>query len=118
MAISYEDRWIRCDDTGIAVRGYYFPWGTKHIHYADVRALSVIDLGAFSGRGRVWGTANPRYWASLDPGRPRKKVGVVLDLGGRVKPLLTPDDPGSFEATVRAHTDLPPSTGPAGPKFI
>ena len=95
---SYADRWIRCTDTGIAVRGYYFPWGTKHIPYGAVRGTERVDLSAARGRARIWGTANPGYWASFDPGRTRKKQAVVLDLGTKVRPFLTPDDPDAFEA--------------------
>jgi hypothetical protein len=27
----YRDRWIECLADRIQIRGYYFPWGTKHI---------------------------------------------------------------------------------------
>ncbi|MGH2864990.1 MAG: hypothetical protein ACRDJX_07035 [Solirubrobacteraceae bacterium] len=62
-------------------------------------------MGALTGRGRIWGTANPRYWANLDPARPRKRVGFVLDLGRPVRPFLTPDDPDAFEAALSSHSD-------------
>ncbi len=103
---AYADRWIRCTDTGIAVRGYYLPWGTKHIPYSTVRGTERVDLSAARGRARIWGTANPGYWASFDPGRPRKRQAVVLDVGGRVRPFLTPDDPDAFEALVRRRAGL------------
>ncbi len=102
----YQDRWIGCTPEGIRIRGYYFPWGTKHISYGSIRSLRRVDLGVFRGRGRVWGTSNPRYWASLDPARPRKKVGFILDVGRAVRPFITPDDPAAFETTVREHTGL------------
>jgi len=105
----YADRWIRCDPTGIAVRGYYLPWGTKHIPYAAVRSLERVDLSAARGRGRIWGTANPAYWANFDPQRPHKSTGLILDLGRRVKPFLTPDDPVAFEAVVRRRSGLGPA---------
>ena len=104
----YRDRWITCDDEGLRIRGYYFPWGTKRIAYSAIRSAARVDLGLFTGRGRIWGTANPRYWASLDPGRPRKSVGFVLGVGSLVRPFLTPDDPAAFEAELRRH--LPPGT--------
>ncbi len=113
----YRDRWIECNAAGLRIRGYYFPWGAKRIPYRSIRSLSRVELGALTGRGRVWGTANPRYWASLDPRRPRKRVGLVLDLGRFVRPLITPDDPDAVEACIRAHTALPP-TGKATPRII
>lgn len=104
----YRDRWIECTDDAIKVRGYYFPWGTKRISYRSIRSLRRVDLGAFTGKGRIWGSANPRYWASLDPARPRKQTGLILDLGRKVSPLLTPDDPDAVERAIREHTDVGP----------
>jgi hypothetical protein len=105
MAVEYEDRWIRCTPEAIEVRGYYFPWGTKHIPYGSIRSIGRVNLGALTGRGRVWGTANPGRWASFDPRRATKDVGFDLQLGGPVKPLITPDDPNAFETAVRRYVD-------------
>jgi hypothetical protein len=104
----YSDRWIRCTPDRIEVRAYYFPWGTKHIDYGSIRGIERVSLSAGRGRARIWGTANPGYWANLDPDRPRKAAALVLDLGKRVMPFLTPDDPNRFEAVVRAHAGLGP----------
>ncbi len=104
MATTYKDRWIECTDDELVVRGYYFPWGTKRIRYTDIRSVRPVQLGALRGRGRVWGTANPGYWASLDPGRPRKQTGLVLDVGGSVKPFLTPEDPAAVISAITAHS--------------
>jgi hypothetical protein len=113
---SYRDRWIECTAEGILIRGYYFPWGTKHIPYKSVRSVERVEISHFfKGKGRIWGTANPHYWASLDPHRPKKKVGLVLDVGKRVKPFITPDDPDLFEAVLRDHAEIPPPAEKAGP---
>src|SRR5579863_7351486 len=106
MTGEYHDRWIRLTPDGIDVRAYYFPWGTKHVAYDKIRSVQRVELGVVRGKWRIWGTANPRYWASLDPGRPRKEVGLVLDLGRFVHPLITPDDPDCVEAAIRAHANL------------
>ena len=110
----YRDRWIECTASGIRVRGYYFPWGTKRIRYSTIRSVRRVQLSVFRGRARVWGTANPRYWASLDPARPRKHVGFVVDTGRFVRPVLTPEDPDTFEAELRAHVTGEPGSV-AGP---
>jgi hypothetical protein len=104
----YRDRWIACGAGDLRIRGYYFPWGTKRIAYSAIRSVTRVGMGLFTGRGRIWGTANPRYWASLDPARPRKSVGFVIDVGAKVRPFVTPDDPAAFEAELRAH--LAPGT--------
>lgn len=58
---------------------------------------------ATRGKGRIWGTANPRYWASLDPKRASRDVALVLDLGRRVQPFITPDDPDAVVAAIGRH---------------
>jgi hypothetical protein len=102
----YADRRIECTPDGIRIHGYYFPWGTKHVPYDQVRSLQRFELSARRGRGRIWGTANPRHWANFDPGRPKKSVGFFLDLGRRVQPFVTPDDPDRFEGVVRRRCRL------------
>jgi hypothetical protein len=109
----YKDRWVECTDEGLRIRGYYFPWGTKHIPYTKVRSVQRVVMSSFRGQWRLWGTSNPRYWASLDPKRGSKKEGLVLDTGRFVHPFITPDDVGAVEACIRAHVDLGPTTGEA-----
>jgi hypothetical protein len=71
-AMSAFDRWIDCDETAIVVRSYYFPWGTKRIAYDAIRSAVIVPIASGSGQGRIWGTTNLSYWASLDPQRPSK----------------------------------------------
>jgi len=110
----YKDRWIECTDDTVRVRGYYFPWGTKRIRYSRVRSVQRVALSMFRGRARLWGTSNPRYWASLDPHRGSKHEGLVIDLGRFVRPFITPDDCAAVEAAIREHDHLgpPPEGGP------
>lgn len=105
MADLYRDRWISCTEDGIIVRWYYL-WGTKTIPYKAIRSAKRVPLSLARGRGRVWGTANPRYWASLDPGRPGKQYGLVLDLGGQVRPFITPDDVSAVEQIIKERAGL------------
>jgi hypothetical protein len=115
---TYRDPWIECTADEVRIRGYYFPWGTKRIPYGSIRGLRRVQMSATRGRYRIWGTANMKYWASLDPKRPTKSTGFVVDLGRAVSPFVTPDDPDAFEAAVRAHVDVgpaaeePPHRGP------
>jgi hypothetical protein len=118
MAELYRDRRITCNDSGIVVRGYYFPWGTKHIAYTAIRATRRVELGNLSGRARIWGTSNPRYWANLDPRRPRKKTGFVLEVDGPIRPFLTPDDPDAFVAVIRARAPQVTIADGGGPRLV
>jgi hypothetical protein len=103
MSTTYADRWIQCTPDALRIRGYYFPWGTKQIPYEAIRGVRRVRMGALKGKWRIWGTGNLRYWASLDPGRPSKDTALILDLGGSVKPFVTPQDPDAVLAAIRAH---------------
>lgn len=116
MTSEYQDRFITCTSDGIAIRSYYFPAGTKYIPYASIRWSQRVAMGAVTGRGRIWGTANPRHWAHLDPRRPFKRQGLILEVGGAIQPLLTPDDPAAVEACIREHAgDVVTSAPRRGP---
>jgi hypothetical protein len=118
MSGEYRDHWIECKPDVITVRGYYFPWGTKHIPYSSIRSVRHVKLGAVRGKWRIWGTGNPRYWLNLDPGRPKKQVGLILDLGRYVHPFITPDDPDKVEAAIRDRANLGPSDESGGPSPV
>lgn len=113
----YHDRWIDCTNDEIRIRAYYLPWGTKRIPYSSLKAMRRVAMSAMRGQLRIWGTADLHYWAGLDPYRPSKETGFVLDLGKMVSPFVTPDEPDAFETAVRSHTDLgtPPETTAPGP---
>jgi hypothetical protein len=112
MADLYRDKQITCTEDAIVVRWYYL-WGTKRIQYSAIKAARLVMLSPLRGKGRIWGTANPQYWASLDPGRPRKSAAIIVDTGGAVKPYLTPDDPEAVAAIVKDRAGLAdvPMTG-------
>ena len=110
-----SDRWITCGPDAIRIRGYYFPWGTKRIPYDSIRTVERVNIGALTGRARIWGTANPRYWASLDPARPGKRQALILDVGSPIKPYLTPDDPDAVLSAIRERSSAAVLTGVKGP---
>jgi hypothetical protein len=113
----YLDAKVQCVAGGVRIRGYYFPWGTKRIAYSSIKGVRSVDIAAFTGRARIWGTANPGYWANFDPQRTKKRVALILDLGAGVKPFITPDDPDAVEKIIRERSNLGPDTEPrsAGP---
>jgi hypothetical protein len=107
----YKDRWINAHlirSASVAITSWHQADSTGRSGYRRV------DLSAARGRGRIWGTANPRYWASLDPGRPGKRQALVLDVGRFVRPFITPDDPDAVESAIQAQAHLErTSNGPA-----
>ena len=107
--VVYQDRWIECTDEWVRVRGYYFPWGTKRIRYSRIKSVQRVAMSTYRGQTRLWGTANPRYWTSLDPQRGSKTEALVLNLGGFVRPFLTPDSCDAVEEAIREHAPLQPA---------
>ena len=99
--MAYQDGSIGVTDDALTIKGYYFPGTVKRVPLAAIRSVRRSAMSAFRGRGRIWGTANPGYWANFDPGRPRKTVAFLVDAGKAVKPFVTPDDPAAFESALR-----------------
>lgn len=93
MGVLYEDKRITCDEDGITIRQYYFPFGDKRITYDTIVAFDQLRMGALTGRYRIWGATDPRYWFHLDAERPKKTKAVIIDKGDWVKAVITPDDP-------------------------
>ena len=107
MTDGYDDGRIVCGPDRLEIHSYYFPFGTKSVQYTEINGLQRIEItGVWSGKWRIWGTGNWRYWANLDTKRPKKKVGYVIDLGRRVSPIVTPDKPDAFESLLRDRANL------------
>lgn len=116
MAELFKEDGIVCDETSVKLRRYY-PWATKTIPYSSIKGVQRVTLSALRGRARLWGTANPRYWANLDMKRTRKSEGLILDIGKRVRPYITPDDTDTLERLIREKAGLGVG-GPAVPSPI
>jgi hypothetical protein len=107
MTTPYRDRWIELTDRELVIHGYYIPWGAKRIPYEAIRHVTRVSLGLLNGRARIWGTANPGVWASLDPRRPGKRVGFLIDHGRPITPLITPDDPNAAGVVAEGSRRAP-----------
>ena len=102
--VLYDDGGLLLDQSGVMIRHYYFPWaGPKRIRYGEIRGVDSRPMGWLTGKGRGWGSAHPRYWLPLDLRRPRKQTLLVLDVGRRVMPSVTPDDPDRVVDLIRAR---------------
>lgn len=99
----YDDGRISCDDEGITVRWYY-PWGAKHIAYRAIRSSRSFPLSAVRGKWRIWGSGDFVHWYNLDGNRPAKESGIELDIGGRIRPCITPDDPAAVARIIEQRT--------------
>ena len=67
MTETYDDGTIVCGTDRLEIHSYYFPVGTKNVPYTQIKGLQRFEInGVWSGKWRIWGTGNPRYWANLD----------------------------------------------------
>lgn len=103
MPVLYEDKHIVCDDEAITIQRYYFPLGSRRIPYRSIRGIEEHHMGTLSGRYRIWGAGDPRYWFHLDLERPSKERALVIDKGERVKAVITPDDVEAVLRILREH---------------
>jgi hypothetical protein len=106
-AALYEDAGLLLDENGITIRRYYFPMGgPKRIAYTDIQGVKSERMTGLSGKGRFWGASDPRYWFPLDFRRGSKPTLLILDVGARVKPCITPEDPDRVLELLRARVPV------------
>jgi hypothetical protein len=100
----YDDGLLACTDSELIIRRYYFPSGSaKRIPYSRIRGLRRVPLTAVTGSLRIWGSGDFVHYFNLDFSRPRKQVALIVDLGRRVKPVLTPDEPERLVEALTTH---------------
>lgn len=100
--LTYDDGRIACGEDGLVIRRYY-PWGSKRIPYVSLKGVDVLPLTGANKvrRWRIWGSGDFVHWWNLDPTRTHKTIALVLDVGNRVRPTITPDDPEAVERILR-----------------
>jgi hypothetical protein len=101
--VLYRDRLIECTTEALIIHGYYFPLGTKKIiPYNRIRGIQEIEMGALTGKGRIWGSGDLKHWWHLDPGRLRKQRALILDVGSFFVPIITPNDTTQVKTIVES----------------
>jgi len=105
--VEYDDGSIACDDEELVIRRYY-PWGAKRIPYTAIQGVTELPLvGLNKVRGwRLWGSGDFIHWWNLDFKRPHKRVALVIDVGRRVRPTITPDDPEAVERMLKQRISV------------
>jgi hypothetical protein len=100
--VLYDDGRVACDESGVIIRWYY-PWGQKKIPYSAIRAVNKRPLRPIRGRWRLWGSGDFVHWYNLDGRRTKKAVELELEVGGRIRPVITPDDADAVETIITEH---------------
>ena len=98
----YDDGRVACTGDEIVIGGYYMFHGAKRIRYSDIREVRSVPLGTM-GKWRIHGSGDMVHWFNFDPHRPRKDTALVIYLDGKIKPVITPDDPARVAAELEAH---------------
>ncbi|MGH9044434.1 MAG: hypothetical protein ACRDVP_06325 [Acidimicrobiales bacterium] len=99
----YDDGRIACDDTTLIIRVYYLWGGAKRIPYGSIREVTRRPLGIGTGRGRIWGSGDFVHWWNLDPRRLHKTMALEIDVGRKVIPTISPDEPDAVERIIAEH---------------
>jgi hypothetical protein len=100
----YDDGRIACDDHALIIGMYYLWGGAKTIPYTAIRGVERQPLTGLTGKWRIWGSSDFVHWWNLDTKRPGKATALVIDLGKRILPAITPDDPDAVEGILTEHT--------------
>lgn len=91
----YEDPAVRLDDQGLTIKSYFRPRHERHIPFASIRRVGLIEIGPLSGRYRLVGLGfrRPRNYFHWDTNRSSKTHAVEIDTGRFFRPTITPDHP-------------------------
>ncbi|HXW32916.1 MAG TPA: PH domain-containing protein [Acidimicrobiales bacterium] len=98
----YDDGRITLDDQGLVIRWYYL-WGSKKIPYRSIRSVRSFTMSGLGGKWRIWGSGDFVHWWNLDSGRPKKDTAIEIDLGRRILPTISPDDPQTVIRLLEEH---------------
>lgn len=109
MAI-HDDDVVMLDSTGITVKNYFLPGRARHISYDDIVTAELIPLGFGTGLHQLVGIGplRPRLFFHWDRKRAGKSHGLSLDLGRRLRVVITLDDPGEVLAQLNSRIGAKP----------
>jgi hypothetical protein len=105
----YDDGNIVCDDTSLLIRRYY-PWGEKRVPYASIKSVKRLPIRV--RRWRLYASGDFVHWWNLDLKRPKKRLALDIDVGRRIHPTITPDEPDTVERILNLHATKTAASGP------
>jgi hypothetical protein len=97
--VEYDDGLIACGSDELVIRRYTVLLRPRRIPYGEIRRVRKVLLDGLR-KWRIWG-GDFRHWFNFDARRPHKQVALILDVGQRVKPTITPDDPQQVVDALR-----------------
>lgn len=101
----HDDDVVTLDSTGITVKNYLLPGRSRHIRYDDIVDVELISLGFGTGRHQLVGIGplRPRLFFHWDRNRADKSHGLSLDVGRRLRVVITPTDPLEVQALLESR---------------
>ncbi|MGI9613323.1 MAG: hypothetical protein ACR2QO_10470 [Acidimicrobiales bacterium] len=102
----YQDRTLLVDEHGITITSYAWPGHHRHIPFSSIVAVEEIPLGTFSGRYRLVGfeLRRLRDFFPWDTHRSATSRAFALDVGRRVRPVISPQDPEQVLKLIAERT--------------
>jgi Phospholipase_D-nuclease N-terminal len=99
--VGYDDGRVACTEHEIMIRRYYM-LRAKRIDYQAIREVRRVPLAA-GGKLRTHGSGDLIHWFNYDPDRRRKDFALVIYLDGKIRPVITPNDPDQVTAELAAR---------------
>ena len=103
----YRDDVVKLDGTRLGIRHYYWPLGSKRVPYTSIAGFDRRPLKAWQGQFRVHGIDQRGRWYSRDRHRGEKDSAIDLDVGKRIRPVLTPRDVEKVIEILQQHSGAP-----------
>ncbi len=100
--VLYSDKLVEMTEDGIRFRAYYFPAGSKNVAWPDIERVIAQRPSVWTGSWRLWGTASPRYWFTLDLRRPsRDRIFLLVRRNTWMRIGFTVEDSALVSAILR-----------------
>lgn len=104
MSALYEDGLLRCDEDGLTLRYYMFPFGwPKFLKWREIKSFEERPARFWNARLRIWGMNLPAVWFPADLRRPVKRKWILLDTGKFMKIGITPENHEAVCAILADH---------------
>jgi hypothetical protein len=81
--VGYSDALVEIGDDAIRLKGYYFPFGSKRVRFAEIAEVVVEKPTLINGKWRIWGSGNLRTWFPMDWKRPWRDTIFIIKLVSR-----------------------------------
>lgn len=100
--VLYSDSLVEITQDAIRFKGYYFPFGSKRVRFADIEQVTAEKPSLLNGRYRIQGSGDLRTWFPRDWGRAGRPEIFFARLRGSSRRIgFTVEDAGQVEQILR-----------------